>query len=120
MEANRTLLLRELLPKKQEYLLVNNQPQKHQFIRAYTRSYSNLGVNSTKRNETHHNVIKSLINREMPLAESVYRIKEQIQEIEIVYDVDINKQCIKAPCLLDRKVFAKLKHLLTWYSLGKL
>ena len=114
------MLLQELLPKEQEYLLLNYQPKEHQFIWAYTRSYPNLGVNSTQRSKTYHNVLKSLVNRQMPLAESVRRTKKHIQEIGVVYDADINKQRTKAPCLLDKKAFARLKHLLTWYSLGKL
>ena len=85
------MFLRELLSKEQEYLPINYQPKEHQFIQAYTRSYPNLGVNSTKRSETHQNVIKSLINQKMPLVESVRQIKEQIQEIGVVYDADINK-----------------------------
>ncbi len=56
----------------------------------------------------------------MPLAESVRRIKEHIQEVEVFYDSDINKQRTKAPRLLDNRAFAKIKHWLTWYSLGKL
>lgn len=56
----------------------------------------------------------------MPLAESVRRIKEHTQEIRVVYDADINKQRTKVPRLLDRRAFAKIKHLLTWYSLSKL
>ncbi len=56
----------------------------------------------------------------MPLPESVRRIKEQIQEIRVVYDADINQQCTKAPYLLDNRAFAKMKHFLTWHSLGKL
>ena len=120
LEANWTALLQELLPREQEYLLVNYQPKEHQFIRAYTRSYPNLGVNSTQRSELYHNVIKSLVNRQMPLADSMRRIKEHIQEIGVVYDTDINKQRTKASRLLDRRAFAKIKHLLTWYSLGKL
>lgn len=55
----------------------------------------------------------------MPFAESVRQIKEQIQEIGIVYDTNMNKQSIIALHLLDRRAFAKIKHLLTWYSLGK-
>lgn len=47
-------------------------------------------------------------------------IKEHIQKIGIEYDANINKKRTKAPYLLDKKAFAKLKHLLTWYSLGKL
>ena len=56
----------------------------------------------------------------MPLAKSVRRIKQHIQEIRVVYDADINKQRIKISRLLDNRVFAKIKHLLTWHSLGKL
>ena len=55
----------------------------------------------------------------MPLAESVRRIKGHIQEIEVVYDAGINKHCTKAPRLLDKTAFAKIKHLLTCYSLGR-
>lgn len=56
----------------------------------------------------------------MPLVKSVRYIKEHIQEIRIEYNANINKKRTKAPYLLNKKDFAKLKHLLTWYSLGKL
>lgn len=35
LEANRTVLLQELLSKEQRYLLVNYQPKEHQFVRTY-------------------------------------------------------------------------------------
>lgn len=56
----------------------------------------------------------------MPLAESVRQIKEHIREIGVMYDANINKQRTKAPRLLDRRAFAKIKHLVTWHSVGKL
>lgn len=56
----------------------------------------------------------------MPPVESVRRIREHTQEIRVVYDANINKQRTRVPRLLDRRAFAKIKHLLTWYSLGKL
>ena len=120
LKVNQTAFFQELLPREQEYLLDNYQPKEYQFICAYTRSYPNLGVNSTQQSESYHSVIKSLVNQQMPLAESVRRIKEHIQEIGVVYDTDINKQRTKAPRLLDRRAFTKIKHLLTWYSPGKL
>lgn len=92
LETNRAKLLQALLPAEQEYLLLNYQPKEHQFIRAYTQSYPNLGANSTQRSESYHNVIKGLVNRQMPLAESVRRIKDHIREIGKAYDEDINKQ----------------------------
>lgn len=55
---------------------MNYQPKEHEFVRAYTCSYPNLGINSTQRGESYHNVIKSLVNRQMPLAESVRRIRD--------------------------------------------
>ncbi len=101
-------------------MLVNYQPKERQFTRAYTRPYSILGVNSTRYSKSYQSVIKSLVNRQMPLAKSVPRIKQHIQEIEVVYHADINKQHTKASRLLDNRVFAKIKHLLTWHSFGKL
>lgn len=42
----------------------------------------------------------------------MHRIKKYIQESEVVYGSDINKQHSKVPCLLDKRAFAKIKHLL--------
>lgn len=56
----------------------------------------------------------------MLLAKSVPCIKKHIQEIGVLYNANIHKQHLKAPCLLDKNAFTKLKHLLMWYFLGKL
>lgn len=101
LEANCTKLLQALLLVEQEYLLLNYQPKEHQFSRVYTRSYPNLGANSTQQSESYHNMIKGLINQQMPLAESVRRIKDHIKEIGKAYYEDINKQQTKVPPLLD-------------------
>lgn len=73
-----------------------------------------------RQSESYHNVIKNLVNQQMPLAESVRQIKEHIREIGVMYDADINKQRTKAQRLLDRRAFAKIKHLVTWHSVDKL
>ena len=119
LEVNRTELLQSLLPKEQEYLLLHYQPKEHQFVRAYTRSYPNLGANSTQRSESYHHVIKSLVDRQMPLAESVRRIKDHIKQIGVQYDEEINKQRAKVPRLLDKVAFSEIKRLITWHALGK-
>lgn len=119
LEINRTKLLQSLLPKEQEHLLLYYQPKEHQFVRAYTRSYPNLGANSTQRSESYHHVIKSLVNRQMPLAESVRRIKDHIKQIGIQYDEEINKQRAKVPRLLDKVAFSEIKRLITLHALGK-
>lgn len=56
----------------------------------------------------------------MPLAKFVSRIKEHIQRIAVIYNTNINNKRIQAPRLLDRRAFAKIKYLLTWYSFDKL
>lgn len=118
LETSRIELLNALLPAEREYLLTSYKPKEHQFIRAYTKTYPNLGVNSTQRSESYHAVIKRFENRHISLADSVRRLKDHIQEIGGNYDADINRQRKKAPVLLDPVAFSKIKRLLTWYSLG--
>ena len=43
----REALLKELQPPEQVYLVDFYQPKEEQFLRCWTRAYSNLGVNST-------------------------------------------------------------------------
>lgn len=47
LEVNRTTLLASLLNQEKEYLIANYQPMEHQFVRVFTRTYSNLGANFT-------------------------------------------------------------------------
>ncbi len=99
--------------------MLHYQPKEHQFVRAYTRSYPNLGAHSTQRSESYHCVIKSLVNCQMPMAESVRRIKDHIKQIGIQYDEEINKQRAKVPHLLDNVAFSEIKRLIIWHALGK-
>ena len=55
----------------------------------------------------------------MPLTGCVRRIRDYIKDIGVIYDEKINKQHAKAPCLLNRKVFIKIKNWLTWNTLSK-
>ena len=83
LEANRTELLNALLPTEREYLLTNYKPKEHQFIRAYTKMYPHLGVNSTQRSESYHAVIKRFVNRHISLADSVRRLKDHVSSTSI-------------------------------------
>ncbi len=118
LEANRTILLASLLNREKEYLIANYQPKEHQFVRAFTRTYPNLGANSTQRSESYHAVIKPLVNRQMSLADSVHRIRDYVQQIGTQYDQDINRDRKNIPRLLDIHTFAEIKALLTHYCLG--
>lgn len=71
-----------------------------------------MGVNSTQRSESYYNVIKSLINCQMPLAESIHQIKDHIKQIGVQYDEKINKQQVKVLRLLDKVVFVEIKRLI--------
>lgn len=79
LEVHRTILLASLLNREKECLIAHYQPKEHQFIRAFTRTYPNLGDNSTQRSESYHAVIKPLVNRQMSLADLVRRIRDYIQ-----------------------------------------
>lgn len=65
-------------------------------------------------------MIKGLVNRQMPLVESVRRIKDHIRELGKTYDEDINKQRTKVTRLLDKVAFSNSKQLVTWHALGNL
>ena len=83
-----------------------------------TQLYPNLGANFTQRSKFYHHIIKSLVNCQMPLAESVRRIKNQIKQIGIKYDEEINKQLAKVLRLLDKIAFSEIKSLIIWHALG--
>lgn len=86
LEENYFALLNKLLAPEQDYLLAHYKAKEHQFFRAYTRSYLNLGVNSRQCSETYHPVIKSLVNRQFSLPKAVRRIKDHLQDIGAKYD----------------------------------
>src|ERR1035438_1192866 len=54
LDEKRDELLKELHADEQAYIYKNYQPKEPQFCRAYTRTYPNLGVHSTQRNESYH------------------------------------------------------------------
>jgi hypothetical protein len=56
----------ELFAEEVEYLESYYQPKEHQFCRAYTRTYPNLGVHSTQRNELYHVVVKVKLHKHLP------------------------------------------------------
>ena len=55
----------------------------------------------------------------MILAESVRQIRDYIKNMGVIYNEKINKQRAKAPRLLYRMAFSKIKQLLNWHSLDK-
>ena len=116
---NRKKLDKELFKEDRDYMVSFYGPREHQFIRAYTRRYSNLGCNSTQRGESYHSVIKSFLNPQIALSESVRRLRDHIDGIGLEHDRVINKERNLAPRLLDPMGFSVLKTRITHYALVK-
>ena len=68
------------------------QPKREQFLRLYTSKLPNLGVHSTQRGESYHNVVKECLNRQLPLPDAVQRICESIPEIIRQHEERINTE----------------------------
>ena len=92
LDECRSKLLAALGSKEAEYIESYYRPKEHQFCRAYTCTYLNLGVHSTQRNESYHNVVKAKLNKNMPISKAIKIIIEQTKELGYQYDVEINQQ----------------------------
>ena len=71
LNEKRDELLKELHDEEKEYIRKNYQPKEPQFCRAYTRTYLNLGVHSTQRNESYHVVVKQKLHKHLPISKAV-------------------------------------------------
>jgi hypothetical protein len=59
-----------------QYIRSYYQPKEYKFCRAYTQTYLNLGVHTTQRNESYHNVVKARLNKNMPISKAIQVIVE--------------------------------------------
>jgi hypothetical protein len=57
-----TELLEALDGEEREYILGYYKLKEYQFCRIYTRTYLNLSVNSTRRSESYHIVVKDKLH----------------------------------------------------------
>ena len=117
LDECRSKLLAALGSKEAEYIESYYRPKEHQFCRAYTCTYLNLGVHSTQRNESYHNVVKAKLNKNMPISKAIEIIIEQTKELGRQYDAEINRQRRTTPRLLDLTAFDNVKNKLTHYAL---
>jgi hypothetical protein len=109
--------LRALDGKDAEYIKSYYQPKENQFCRAYTQTYSNLGVHSTQRAESNHFVLKARLHKNLPVSKAIMIILNQTQLLGRQYDDDINQQWRTTPRLLDLAAFSAVKSKLTHYTL---
>jgi hypothetical protein len=120
LRTNRDLLLTELLPVHQAYIRKEYQPKEHQFTRAYTAHYPNLGVHATQRAENFHRIVHDLVHRQLSLPESVRKLRDYIQKLPARQEALTNSERNTTLTILDADAFAVLRHRLTHYCLKKL
>jgi hypothetical protein len=119
LEEQRDKLLKELDTKERDYLTGYYGPKEPQFIAAYTKTYPNLGCNSTQRSEGYHPVLKEVTHRTQPLAEAVHNLRNHCKTLVKSYEDRINKERTSIPRLLDRQAFGGLSEQLTHFGLEK-
>lgn len=108
LEERRGKLLAELREPEHLYLKNNWQSKEHQFVRAYTRNYPNLGCNSTQRNESYHVVEKQSLNRQLPLQTSCQKLAESLKKLAQRINGEEDRSRADVPRLLDRAAFRPL------------
>jgi hypothetical protein len=114
----RKALLSQLRKGERDYLTEFYQPKEHQFCRAYTRTYVNLGVHSTQRNESYHVVVKQRLHKNLSLSAAVEALIGQIKELAEEYNKRINHNRKAIPNLMDRHAFREAGPLLTHYAIN--
>jgi hypothetical protein len=117
LDECRAKLLTALDSKEAKYIQSYYQPKEQQFCRAYTQTYSNLGVHTTQRGESYHVVVKAHLTVNTPISQAIQTIVEQTKELGRIYDVEINRQRRTTPRILDNTAFATVKKKLTHYAL---
>lgn len=98
---------------QQEYLVSYYKQQEPQFVVAYTRRFPNLGAISTQRVESKHTMVKSVTNRHTSMKILVEKICTEVKNEQIEQEIEINKQRITNPRLIDRDFFKNLTGLIT-------
>jgi hypothetical protein len=117
LDECRSKLLKALDSGEAGYIQGYYQPKEQQFCRAYTQTYSNLGVHTTERGESYHVVVKTHLNVNTPVSQAVQTIVEQTKELGRRYDAEINRQRRTTLRILDNAAFSAVKKKPTHYAL---
>ena len=92
------------------------KPKRHQFVRAFTRVFANLGCESSQRGESMHPAVKAFLNRHSPIAWTVEAIQDTVDELGRVFDDLIASQKKSLPRLIggsNRKFFVDVMQIVT-------
>jgi hypothetical protein len=115
----RTALKAALRDSEKAYLASFYEPKEHNFCRAFTRRYPNLGVHSTQRVEGYHHVASYGLSKNISVNRAVEIICERVDRLGKEYDTRINKERLTTPRLLDIEFFQYCDRRFTHYCLEK-
>jgi hypothetical protein len=119
VNEEREKLLGLLHPTERVYLLSYYQPREQHFLRLYTRTYHNLGVHSTQRNEGYHPIAKRRLTKSLPLSKAIQYLVEDQKGLLAEHHRRLNHNRKFRPNLLDLSVFQEVADSLTHYCLAK-
>ena len=120
VKKTRETLLIALEPIERKYLIDYYQPKEKQFLRFWTRTYRNLGVYSTQRNEGQHVVVKMPLTKHLQLHKAVEHLVQDLEPLLSIHYNLINRQRNSRPRLLDLDAFSEVADLLTHFALDLL
>ena len=111
----REKLLERLDPEDREYLISQYQPQETIFLRAYTRTYRNLGCDSTQRNAECYPITKRTLYQDQSISKAIEYIVEDLRSALANHCLNVYSHCV----LVDLTAFRDLGGILTSYCLEK-
>ena len=111
----REKLLEQLEPEDREHLISQYQPHEVNLLRAYTRTYRNLGCDSTQRNACCHPITKRTLSQDQPISKAIEYIAEDFRSTIANHYLSVSFRSV----ILDLTAFRDLGDLLTGYCLEK-
>ena len=100
-------------PKKITYVTEYYGSKEHQFVYAFIRFLSNLEARSTQKTKNNHCIIKNVVNRHISIQDDVRKIMKKMQNMFIDRKAIFNNQRHKVPRLMNQKIFARIRSLIT-------
>ena len=64
-----------------------------------------------------HPLVKNVTNRHTPIEDSVRKICETVQRVQVDYEISTNYQRINNPRLMDRSAFKDIIGLITYHAI---
>lgn len=112
--STRSAILDRLFDVDRNYLIKYYKRQEAAFIKCFTRTYANVGAQTSQTAESSHGPTKNSVSKHTPIEQSAARIVELIEQKERDFEKAVNKERIKRPVTTNARVFrqigAKITH----------